>query len=240
MKLGKFGFAKAMVALAALGSAASASAALITFTVTGTASGTGPSGSYSNQAFTATAVADTATKAGCVGAGGPIANCSYLLNSSVTVAVNGLGTYQLARPTLSVVNNGLNLFLLSEFVGSSPLSGRPLLILNSGPGGIPGFFTTYDLVSDRLGVGGGIPMPVFAAPTPTVGLAAGPIVTTSGEMLTITSSTSPTAGSGTFKALLNATTPSVPEPSTWAMMLAGFGMLGAALRGSKRASAALA
>lgn len=236
----KFKLATAIAGLFALAAASSASAALITFTITGTASGTGPSGFYSNQAFTATAVADTASKAACVG----VPNCNYLRNNSVSLAIAGIGTYQLTRPTLSVVNSGLNIFLLSEFVGSTLDSGRPLLIVNSGPAAIPGFFATYDLVSDRLGAGpgGGIPLPVAAIPTPTTGPAAGPIMTTSGDALFIVaappaSSTQPS----TFKALLNGTTPAVPEPSTWAMMLAGLGLLGAALRRQgKRVRAALA
>lgn len=234
----KFKLATAVAGLFALAAASSASAALITFTVTGTASGTGPSGFYSNQAFTATAVADTASKAACIG----VPNCNYLRNDSVSLAIAGIGTYQLTRPTLSVVNSGLNIFLLTEFVGSTLDSGRPLLILNSGPGAIPGFFATYDLVSDRLGTGagGGIPMPVFAVPTPTAGPAAGPIMTTSGDALFIVAAPPATSTQpSTFKALLNGTSTSVPEPSTWAMMLAGFGLVGATLRRKARRARAI-
>lgn len=222
----KFAVAKACTGLAALAAASSASAALITFTATGVADG---------QSYTATAVADTASKRACTG----VANCFLLVNNSLTLTIAGVGTAQVLNPTLSIVNNATNFFSFSEVYSLSPVGIRALVAINVPPagGGLPpsNAFQTYDLLSDL----GPVATNSFTNPTNLPPLTGDlPIATTLGPL-----SVGPANGqqpvASTFTARLS--TPAVPEPSAWAMMLAGFGLLGAALRRQgKRLRTALA
>ncbi|MBU3078312.1 PEPxxWA-CTERM sorting domain-containing protein [Sphingomonas sp. XMGL2] len=62
------------------------------------------------------------------------------------------------------------------------------------------------------------------------------IITTHADSSTLTAG-KPTTGTFAIEAATFGATPAVPEPATWALMIAGFGTAGVALRGRKRATA---
>jgi hypothetical protein len=223
-----------MLAIAALLAAVPASAALITFTVTGNASGAGPLGSFSNVGFTATAVADTTNSSPCS------PNCYVLRNNSLVITIAGMGSYQLTNQTVSAVSNTGNGFSFVEVVGTAGV--RTLMDANVAANvQVAGIFSTYDLTTNLVGISGGIPIPVRVNSTATSGPLAVPIPTINGALTFISSitGTTSTISNGTFSAVL-ASPSAVPEISSWVMMLAGFGMLGATLRRTTRATPALA
>lgn len=206
-----------------------AKAATIMFYATGVATGVGPTGAFNNAQISVTAVADTGTKTQCTNAGMPIPNCSFLINTSLTFELIGVGSTQLVNPSISILN-GSNQFVFSEVFRSTPNIGiRTLLALVPAPGISP--FAGYDLVSDTATFF----TPAFVQRTDAVPGPIGvhtPILTAEGDIIL----TQTTVAPGSFKATLLQS--AVPEPATWAMMIVGFGLIGRAMRKAKPARAA--
>lgn len=208
-----------------------AQAATIVFNATGIATGVGPTGLFNNAPISVTAVADTGSKTQCMNAGTPIPNCSFLVNTSLTFELVGVGSTQLINPSISILN-GSNQFAFAEVFQIVPdIRIRTLLALVPAPGTSP--FVGYDLVSDV----GPFFLPAFVQRTDAVPGPIGvhrPILTNDGDIII----TQTTVAPGSFRATLVQS--AVPEPATWAMMIMGFGLIGAATRKAKRPSTALA
>lgn len=210
----------AALALVGLAAATSASAAVITFSATGVATGSGPSGSFANTPFTVTATADTATKTQCSNAGVPIANCFFLINSDLSFTSPDFGSFSLLNPSLSI-RNAPGGFAFAEVFSLAPFGLRTLVAVNiSAPNPQ---LAGYDLVSDL----GPITVNGLAQRTDVVPGPFGvqrPIPTTGGNIIL----TQTTFFSSTFQAALSPA--AVPEPSSWALMIVGFGLAGAGIR----------
>lgn len=200
----------------ALGGAVTASAAVIQYQVTGTGSGT-LGGNVFDGAFTITSTGDTGTQQQCVDGGIPVAGCFFVTNNSLELDIAGLGVFSLASPSISFVNNNENLFGFTELVGPPPGTVNTFAFVNIT--GEPSPFSTWDGVSDLAAFDTNLLLNNFFAPF---------VQTDGGELIF---AAPPQPGAATFSASLLAAP--VPEPATWAMMIAGFGMAGASLRRRK-------
>ncbi len=211
-------FLGVFAALAAIMCATPAVSATIIFRATGTATGfSTTAGAFSNMPFTVTATADTNSKRQCTQGNVLIPNCFLLINDSLSVDVAGLGSFDILSPSLSI-RNALGAFSFAEVYSSSPLGIRTLMAVNISGSVSP--LTNYDLISDvPLFSTGAFVQRTDAVPGP----GQLPIPVTGGALLI----TQTTISQGSFEAFLRS---SVPEPAAWAMMVAGFGFVGGAMR----------
>ncbi|MEO9468362.1 PEPxxWA-CTERM sorting domain-containing protein [Parasphingorhabdus sp.] len=205
----------ASAAILAIAGASSVSAATIVYTVSGTGSGN-LNGSVFNGDFTITSTGDTATQQPCMDNGMPIPECAFVVNDSLELDISGLGTFNVTSPSISFVNNASNLFGFTELIGPLPGIVNTFAFVNITD--TPGPFSTWDGISD---------LPSYSTDLLLNNLFA-PFVQTDGGQLMFDAGP-PTAA--IFSASILA--PSVPEPSTWAMMIIGFGLVGAGLRRRK-------
>lgn len=202
-------------------SAAPASAATMIYTATGAANGFTASDGFSGP-FSVTAMADPATKQQCVGPGGPIANCNFVVNSSLTINVTGLGSFVVGTPTITVLNTAANFFGFTQVNFGGPTPTRLLMGLNvAGPGPTSPAFALWDLVSDFGPIMTNSIVPQTNLPPSFQHI---PIATNGGAIFVTQSP--PTISTFSAKLISNA----VPEPSTWMMLIVGFGFIGMALR----------
>jgi hypothetical protein len=217
----------AVVSVLAALSASSASAAIITYTATGFATGSSVLGNFSEN-IVVTSVADTATLQSCVQGGMPVAGCNVVINSSLTVDVANVGQFSLTNPTYTFVNNAAGIFGFGEVNLALPIGIRTLMFLN-----LPtqqftqvGDFLSYDLVSN-LG------------PISTHSLVTSTFVPQFNGFLPVDTSGGPVNlfaspfVASTFQAVVSGGN-AVPEPASWALLIAGFGLVGSAMRNRTR------
>ncbi|SIN59492.1 PEP-CTERM protein-sorting domain-containing protein [Parasphingorhabdus marina DSM 22363] len=200
----------------ALGGATTASAAIIEYQVSGNGSGT-LGGDAFDGAFTITSRADTGSQQPCIFEGMPVAGCALVVNDSVELDIAGLGQFNLTGFNISFVNNNANVFGFSELIGPPPGIVNSFAFVNIT--GEPSPFSTWDGISNLAAFDTNLTLGNFFAPS----------VQTNGGELVFTSP--PIPGDARFSASIVAA--AVPEPATWAMMIAGFGMAGASLRRRK-------
>ncbi|MEO0439401.1 MAG: PEPxxWA-CTERM sorting domain-containing protein [Pseudomonadota bacterium] len=211
----KFLFAASALGLA-IGGTTTASAAIIQYQVSGTGSGT-LGGNAFDGAITITSTGDTGSQQQCIDGGIPIAGCFLVTNNSLELDIAGLGLFSLTGPSFSFVNNNANLFGFSELVGPPPAIVNSFAFVNILDNPSP--FTTWDGVSNLTAFDTDLTLGNFFAPS----------VQTDGGELIFAAPAIP--GAAMFSASLVAAP--VPEPATWAMMIAGFAMAGASLRRRK-------
>jgi hypothetical protein len=218
----KFRTISVCASFAIAASSTAASAALITFEASGTATGFSELGGFANTPFTVIATADTETKRQCTGAGNvPIANCFLLINSSLDINVDGIGTFSVLSPTLSI-RNAFGAFTFAELLQTAPVTVRTLIAFNTS--GAPSPFTSYDLVSNID------PFDTTALVQRTdavPGLGQLAIPTSLGPIYL----TETVIGPSRFQASVRS---AVPEPASWALMIIGFGAVGTAMRRENR------
>jgi hypothetical protein len=192
-----------------------ASAAVVTYTATTTAGGLAGANGFGGQ-IKVVSVADTATKQACLG---PVTDCYVVINTSTSIEISGLGVFNLTNPSYTFVNNGSGLFGFGEVNPSAPGFLNSFLFLNNVFDPIPTStaLANYDLVSS-LG------------PVTTNGIANNffaPVIFTDGGAISFSV---PRSAIAMFQATV---AQSVPEPATWALMIAGFSLAGCTLRRRK-------
>jgi hypothetical protein len=203
-------------AAAALASALPAQAATIVHTAVGRASGTLNS-VFFDSSFTITSKADLSSQQTCNNGGNPIPGCKFVVNDELKLDIGGIGTVTLTGPSISFVNNGPGLFGFSELLPGAPPIVNTFAFINTGPrGSLTPVFLTWDGASNLGPVNtNGFFNRFFA-----------PFVATSGGNLVF--SPAPQDQNVVFSAVVQQG--AVPEPATWAMLIAGFGLTGAAMR----------
>jgi hypothetical protein len=190
-------------------------AATITYTASGTASGTIGANSFSNDSYSIVATGNTANTQLCQQPGS-IPGCNIVLDDTMQISIDGLGTYTVSPTTIFFDNTN------SGIIGFLQVSGGGNLNFFFYGVGASEFYS-YDAVS-AIG-----PLSYFAITINNAPLGSN-AVDTNGGLLTFDAGSS----FGTFQAVL--AQGAVPEPSTWALMLLGFGMVGMAIR--RRSAAA--
>lgn len=197
-------------AMIVFGWSANAFAAPIIYTVTSGAQGTLGNTAF-NGPMTITAKGDTATNAACPST----PNCSFTITPSVTFTLPGVGLATLANPAVFFVDRGANAFGFRSF--PNPATGFTFMFGNvtiNDPN-IPRstVFASYDGASvlGPIATNGLYPFPF------------GPNLATDRGVLMFNGSVS----AASFQAVM---AEAVPEPATWAMMILGFSVIGAALR----------
>jgi PEP-CTERM motif len=200
----KFGLLVGAMAMA-LSAGTSASAAMITYTASGTANAVVVGVGVFDGLFTAVGVGDTDTYFNPVGF--PTVNAVVL--NSLTLTIGGQSVTGL-EPTVFFTNPPFNTSGFNSLHPSAPFG-----IL-----GVLGFSFATPNAYDALGNLGATAVAFSGSQT---GPGIFSYATSAGfayfQNVNITS----------FEASL-ASTPSVPEPASWAMMIAGFGIAGAAMR----------
>lgn len=212
----------AIVAVAALLATAPASAANIVYAASGNASGTLNGIGFSGP-VTIASVGDLATRQPCMNNGVIVAGCQFVLNDSVLISNDSFGVVELAWQSISFFNDGANVFGFS-LIGLFPhLPVYSFAFVNVG--NATAEFAAWDGIADfgPIATNWGINGPQ------------GTYIPTSGGELRFTTQR-PVAA--TFAALNVAG--AIPEPATWLTLIAGFGLLGAALRRRPARSAAFA
>lgn len=199
----------------ALSVGASASAAEIVYTLESFAEG-----AIGGQSFigvvTVEGRADTLSQQPCANNGTIVAGCFRVANDSLSIYIDGLGTYDVLGPSISFVNNSANIFGFSQL--TETVNTFAFVNIAQGPS-IPApttVFATYDGISDLGPVGTNARFNMFFAPG----------FSTSGGTVIFNPSVQTRDAFFTARLVNGA----VPEPTTWALMLLGFGFVGAAMR----------
>jgi hypothetical protein len=163
---------------------------------------------------------DVMSGTGNIGIGGPVVNFSTTQAGGFDL-VTGQASISAADPSMSLDNLLFSVatgFTAAEF-NFNPLTG----------GGPPAPFSVRIITNTG------------ADQTFTVGNQRFGILADTGETITSVQINTPTGAFGAFTQLriTPAAVNAVPEPGTWAMMLVGFGAIGASMRRRRRHSAAL-
>lgn len=217
----------ASAALVALASATPVQAATIVHTAVGRASGF-LNNVFFNSSFTITSTADLSTQQTCLQNGNPLPGCRFVVNSEMKVEIGGLGAVTLTKPSISFVNNGPGLFGFAEFNAGAPQPVNTFAFINTGPrGSLTPVFLTWDGASDLGPVSSNFWLNRFFAP----------FVATSGGNLVIDPAPQDRDVVFTATVLQGG---GVPEPESWALLIAGFGVAGMSIRRAKVLKAARA
>lgn len=210
----------AILGAIALLAAGPAAAGEIAYGISGNASGTLNGEGFSGPTVI-TSVANLATLQPCLDGGVVVPGCQFVVNDRLIIANEAFGAVDVAWTTISFFNDPIDIFGFSlvGFFQQPPV--YTFAFVNIG-NVTPDFaqwngFSDFGPVATNWGINGG-PPGIF-------------LPTTGGALRFTTQRPLP----ATFAALT--ATAAVPEPSTWLMMILGFGLAGGALRRRKAAGA---